>query len=331
MRGRDEAVGKKIFRMAAAVVIMGIAFLYGPSVQAAEGKTYQIIYKAGNAGEFTSQYQEYAVNTLGAVEAGEKKIVYEVAPGSAYPDLPQAGDIASSGYYVLPAQNWGPSDETVSKRSEYVVQYGRLADGVEYTVMFVDAASGEQVALPEIAMGNVGDTVTYTAKQVPDYKLDSEQQASLVLGEDSSQNIITFTYSSAKVSGVEETVRVEYVDGGTTIEYQERENIIYNEAAVAGGAGGDAQAGQDENAEGEDDGDVVTIPDEETPLGDGGELAGDGQDTVKIEEEDSPLSNLRMDSPNKMVMGAIVAGAAAVLLAVIWVIVKKKSRNPKGE
>ena len=325
-------MGKKIFRLAAAVAIMGIAFLCGPSVQAAEGKTYQIIYKAGNAGEFTAQYQEYAINTLGAVEAGEKKIVYEVTPGSAYPDLPQAGDIASSGYYVLPAQNWGPVDETVSKRSEYVVQYGRLADGVEYTVMFVDAASGEQVALPEIAMGNVGDTVSYTAKQVPDYKLDSEQEVSLVLGEDSSRNIITFTYSSDKVSGVEETVRVEYVDGGTTTEYHERENIIYNEAAVAGGgAGGDAQAEEDANAVGEDEGDVVTIPDEDTPLGDGGELAGDEQDTVKIEEEETPLSNLRMESPNKMVMGAIVAGVAAVLLAVIWVIVKKKSGTQKGE
>lgn len=329
MRERDKTVGKKIFRLAASVVIMGIAFLCGPSVHASEGKTYQIIYKAGNAGEFTAQYQEYALSALGAVEAGEKKIVYEVAPGSAYPSLPQAGDIACSGYYVLPSQNWGPTDDVVSKRNEYVVQYGKLADGVEYTIMFVDAASGEQIALPEIAMGNVGDTVSYTAKLIPDYKLESSQEASLVLVEESSQNIIIFSYSSAKVSGVEETVRVEYVDGGTTIEYQERENIIYNEAAVAGGgAGGDVQA-EEESEAGEAD--IVTIPDEDTPLGDGGELAGDRQDTVEIPDEETPLSNLHMDSSGKMVIAAVAVSAAAVLLAVIWILLKKKAKTTGEE
>lgn len=318
-----------IIRLVSTFLAAAVAFSVSPSVYAAEGKTYQVIYKAGNVGEFTSEYQEYATGTLGAVSADEKKIVYEVKAGEAFPQLPQAGNIASEGYFAADSSQWGPEDDFVTRRSEFVVQYGRLVDGVEYTVRFVDAASGEQVALPEIAMGNVGEEVTYTAKSIPDYSLVSEASAAIVLDADATLNIITFTYASTKTTNVEEVVRTEYVDGGTTVVYSERENIIYQQSNTAQ-PGGNVQgaAGEDGNEAQQGN---VNIEDEETPLGDGTQVSDEDGDIISIEEEEAPLSGGSLNRPNMMVVFAGIAGAAAIALAAVWFLTKKKAKEQDAE
>ena len=50
-----------------------------------------------------------------------------------------------------------------SKNTDYVVDYGKLVDGVEYTVQYVDSESGESIAPVYITQANIGETRSVSA------------------------------------------------------------------------------------------------------------------------------------------------------------------------
>lgn len=315
--------------------------------------SYTVTYRPGEVGSFSDAQklaERYSNGYPGVVtkaEVTEKGAVkLTVAAGSDVPVAPQADEIsASENYFVKNTSEWGPSaGEKVTKNLDYVVDYGKLINGVEYTVRFVDSESGESIAPSSTIYGNIGSEYTYTAASMivnsdyAKYALVGEATQKLTLKDNAADNVMTFTYSNTYDPGTQVVENVVTVGGGTVEEIQT--NIIYvggtavpgGGAAQGGGGAGGAQAGGEEGGQ---EGEVV-IPDNETPLEEtpSGESeqtpssesqeSGSGE-TVNIPEDETPLSQTPQESPmNMAVVAAVIVGVAAVAALIIWLQARKK-------
>ena len=104
------------------------------------------------------------------------------------------------------------------------------------------------------------------------------------------------------------------IDNGTT--------VVGGGVAAGGGVGGGAGAGGAAEAGGNE---AVEILDEETPLAGGiSEETEEPAGMVEIGEEDVPLSSGEEPMANMALIGASVFGAGAVVLAGLWLYMKKK-------
>lgn len=81
----------------------------------------------------------------------------------------------------------------VTEDADYVIAYGILADRVEYTVRCVDTA-GNELAPAQAFIGDVGDMPAMAAPYFENY-VPNAYNATFVLTDDPSQNVITFTYA----------------------------------------------------------------------------------------------------------------------------------------
>lgn len=336
-----------------------VLFLSVPnSVVLAACDTYTVSYRPGNVGYFGVSGTQSAdkktmasevatllyagnddVTGISVTENGAIKLT--VAKGAAVPTAPSAGYIQTqTGYVVKNASEWGAgSSETVVKNLDYVVDYGKLVNGVEYTVTYVDSVSGTQVAPSAVAYGNVGDTIevaapsSLTISGSVKYSLKGTASKSLKLSSDSSKNVLEFTYTAKTVKKTNEIV--EYVDGDTVTTINT--NTIYTAGQTtntANGGGAVLAAGQTdtENTAGDTNevndteaNDFVNIEDEDAPLsaGDGSEEAS--QEIVEIEDEVTPLS----DSPhaekgNTVAIGATMSAVSLLGLGAVWFLRKRR-------
>lgn len=340
------------------------AFLAAAPVQTlAADQMYTITYRPGRIGAFSSEleqrYQTFAEENGGSVTVSDKtgNIKLELPAGTEYPAAPRQDEILLKeeyeGKYVI-STDWMPqTGQTVTESENYVVDYEALVDGVTYRVEFVDAESGQQVAAPIIAQGNVDQWITYAAAQRLDtYVLDAGQPDGIRLTKDG-DNTLTFTYTDNNVTVVEtpgdvvtEEVTVpgdqvtvtENVPGttagtqtGTTGTGTAGTGGQTQTAGTGTAAGTDAQTGADqETAQGQTAGqDQTTIEDEDVPLAQN--PAGDTEDaedgTTEIEDEDVPQADtsLKEDSGvNPGVMFGVTAGVVAAAAAVAVVIIRKK-------
>lgn len=309
--------------------------------------SYTVTYRPGEVGSFSDAQQladRYVNGYPGVVtgaEVTEKGAVkLTVTAGSIVPVAPQADEIAAGeNYFVKNTSEWGPSsDEKVTRNLDYVVDYGKLVNGVEYTVRFVDAESGESIAPSSTIYGNIGSDYSYTAASAivnsdyARYSLVGTATQKITLTDRAADNVMTFTYTNTYDPGTQVVENVVNVGGGTVEEIQT--NIVYvaGEAVPAGGGDGGQQAGGEDDGQG--DGEVV-IPDNDTPLDDtpqeSGETPSDGQpesgsqETVTIPEEETPLVNAPAEAfPNMAVVAAAVAGVAAVAALIVWIQARKK-------
>lgn len=335
------------FRFIGTFLVVAAMCLPAMNVRA-EGKTYTVTFRPGNVGYFalTKDAAGSRQEMAGAVAAQVYGSNYEVTKngaikvtvpaGAAAPDAPvyiQTED----GYFVKDTELWGPAEnQNVDKNMDFVVDYGKLVNGVEYTVKYVDSSSGESIAPVYIAQANVGETRTVTApRQIvisagTVYNLSSAASLELVLDADSDKNIFTFSYTLAPGETVVEEV-IDYVDGGTVTTTEMVTTYVDNGTTVtttpAGQTGGQNQA-QNGGAADENGAENVTIEDEDTPLAPADTDAQpdkNGNDVVTIGEDEVPLAEF--DGGNASYAAVIWAGvfvAAAAAITAFWLFTKKK-------
>lgn len=333
-----------------------------PSLNVHAAQDYTVTFRPGNVGRFgiAGSEDEASVSRKTVQEMaqevadilyGENAVVTEngaikvkVAAGSNMPAAP-AYILPEEGYCVRP---WGPDQgETVTKNVDYVVDYGRLTDGVEYTVTYVDDQSGEAVAPPAAGYANIGDTVaanapaTVTNSGAGIYYLTGVQSQEIILSGDADANVIVFTYTYRYDPGTTTTEIVRNVAGDTVVITEnaaaaDNGNAVPGAQALgglgAGQGGGPNVAAPNVPGEGQE---LVDIQEEETPLaanpGDGN-LENPTEEMVDIGEEEVPLGTLETSGGlNIVVIWAGVFGAAAVVLAVVWIQTRKKRANQEEE
>lgn len=321
-------------------ILTGLVLM--PAVKVNAASEYTVTFRPGKVGQFDlDEAKLNAVYGEGNYTITTNKAIKVTVPAggqmpAAYPYVD-----AEAGYFV---KTWGPDENVVTKNVDFVVDYGKLVDGVEYTIKYVDSESGESVAPFVTAYANKGDTIQVTAPAVlknsdaGTYILQSEETKEITLQEDAAQNVIAFEYTNNYDPGTVDREIINYVDGGTTTVTETYVTTIDNGTATEAGATvfeGGAGAG-DNGADNEEDNNqgTVTIDDEDTPLA--GSLDEDnenGQDeddvVVVIEEEETPLSDHAevSDIMNPAVLWACVAGLAAGALTAVWLTKKKKSKT----
>ncbi len=340
-------VFKKSF-MSACVALALVLMIPSMNVYAAE--SYTVTFRPGNVGYFAMEKNaEGDKKTMAEAVAASQYAAYdyEVTPHGAIKVTVNAGNAipgaptyiqAEDGYFEK--NGWEPTGGIVDRDMDFVVDYARLVDGVEYTIEFVDSASGESIAPAYIAQANKGESRTETAPaQIvisggAVYNLSSAASITLVLDADATKNVFTFKYTMAPAGTVIEEVIIgedgeiitttDYVtttiNNGTTVAPG---GVAAGGAGGAGGAGADGGAAEGGVAAGGNE--AVEIPDEETPLAGGiGEGTEEGAGMVEIGEEDVPLASGEEPMANMALIGASIFGAGAVMLAGLWLYMKKK-------
>lgn len=347
-----KRISKRIKLMGA---LLAAVVMCMPSMKVEAGvESYTVTFRPGNVGSFafsadaagskqenaqavaTQQYAGiYGADNVTVTKNGAIKVT--VPAGAAMPQAPVYIE-AESGYFVKDTSIWGPTTQTVDKNMDFVVDYGKLVNGVEYTVEYVDAESGESIAPVYIAQANIGESRTETApaqiviSEGTVYKLSSEATLELVLDADASKNVFTFTYTMAPRGTVVEEV-VNYVDGGTITTTETVTTVIDNGTTVIPAntpANTPAQGGGAATPEVENEPENVVIEEEPTPLApaapESEESAGNEGNMVIIGEDEVPLADFAGDAAegNTLPIWAGVFVAAAAAVTILWIFVKKK-------
>lgn len=336
---------KKSF-MSACIALALVLMLPSMNVYAAD--SYTVTFRPGNVGYFATEKnpegdKKVLAEAVAALQYGAYD--YDVTTHGAIKVTVSAGTVveaptyiqAKDGYFVK--GGWGPNGVKVDRDMDFVVDYARLVDGVEYTIEYVDSASGESIAPAYIAQANIGENIPITApSQIvisggTVYNLASTASINLSLDADATKNVVTFKYTMAPAGTViEEVIIGEDGEIITTTDYvtttiNNGTTVVGGGAAAggAGGAGGAAGGGAAEGGEAAGGNEAVEIPDEETPLAGGiGEGIEEPAGMVEIGEEDVPLASGEEPMANMALIGASVFGAGAVMLAGLWLYMKKK-------
>lgn len=323
------------------------------NVYAAE-ESYTVTFRPGNVGYFATSAnpegdkqamatevaaQEYGAYSYEVTKNGAIKVT--VAPGSTVPNAPTYVQ-TQTGYFVKDASSWGPAGGNVDRNQDYVVDYGKLVDGVEYTVKYVDSVSGESIAPVYIAQANIGDTRSVTApSQIvisgsTVYNLTSAPSLSVLLDADASKNVLTFSYTmQAPGTEIEEIFISEDGEIITTTEYVNGTTVGGTTVVAGAGAGAGAVAGGAAAADGaaapQEEQQFVEIEDEQTPLAAGNASQEDqSDDLVNIDDEEVPLAAPQGSVANMALIGASLFAVAAVALAIVWLWMKKKRMTVKN-
>ncbi len=82
----------------------------------------------------------------------------------------------------------------VTEDADYVVAYGIMANRVAFTVNYVDAADGTELAEPQTFFGDIGD-VPATAPVYIENHVPHATLIDIVLSEDEAKNVITYRYT----------------------------------------------------------------------------------------------------------------------------------------
>lgn len=275
-----------------AMLCLCCAFL-GTSALAADGEpvTYVISFRPGAYGSFDASAEAY-LSQFGTVQrSAVGNLFLEVQAGSGFPAGIASYLVPSSGYYY----KGGLNDGRVNSDKDYVVEYGIVpSNSVVYSILYVDASTGIQVAEPTFGVGQVGESLTVNAKTVEGYAVDAASKTMTVT--DGAQ--LRFLYN----------LQPNYTYGPN--------NVVTPVAPVAPGG-----------EQGE------TIPENETPLGDGEEVIGENETPLGsgeeiIGEEETPLAPGVRDEQGMstgMVAGLCVGGL--LLLALLVALLARKKKN----
>lgn len=304
-------------------------------------KTYTVKIYAGNVGTFSDKCK--AALTAPNVQVSDTCIEMQLAADTALPVLPtnQSGYIEyhkenKGQYYILdgtfPFRD--NSNGKVTRSEDVTVQYGKLTDGVEYTIKYVVQGAGTEIALPTIAYGEAGTEITAEAVDIAGYTRISELRKTIKLVKNGT-NVIIFEYASnGGGTTYTETTSTEVIDGGITTEYVETEVPTYVVTATAGGggaAGGGADDGAAADAAAETEDAGIEIPEGEVPLADtpdGAETNEENEKTKEyvIEDQQTPLSGQSEKAVSLWVWIAAIIGAVAVITTgtVIFVRIRLK-------
>jgi len=319
---------RKIFnRLALGLAcLLAVASVNVNSVNAAH-ETYTVTFRPGNVGRFafSMENEEETDNAVADVKADAEAVAaveysdyyYTVTDNGAIKVEVPNGASVNAPTYIVPNDNYfvisdwyKDSTTAVTKNADFVVDYGRLTDGVEYTVRYVIAGTNTSIRPIYSTKGNVGDTVSITAPSVivvstaTRYFILGTETQSIVLDEDSEKNVITFAYS-LEPSPVTEEESVTVIGGGTVT------NTVPG-AAPAAAAPGVGAAPQAVAPAAETATETTTIEEPETALASN---IGGEEDTTNIEDTTTPLASGQgqfANAPLFIALAVIVVVAAAV-------------------
>lgn len=358
---RKNSLKKKLV---SGMMALAVSAALMPAINVQAASAYTVTFRPGNVGQFGIAAEDNSMKTVKDMAQEVADIYYaqyettvtengaikvKVPAGSAVPAIP-GYIIPDEGYCV---RSWGPEQgETVRKNVDYVVDYGRLIDGVEYTVKYVDEESGESLAPFSTAYANIGDTVTVnapatiTTSDAGEYVLTSAATQELTLVAEADSNVITFTYAYHYTPDTVTEEVIVTIPGDTVVTTETVTTIVDNGTTVVPGAtvlpgagagagagdqNADAQVGENPDAAGDNAGDqnIVDIEDDETPLAGNVDNAEDTvEDVVSIEDENAPLSNIEREyNGNAAIIVASVFGVAAVALAAVWLRSRTKTED----
>lgn len=309
--------------------------LMTPTTSVMASNDYTLTIRAGSSsvnGHFTEEYKNYInellnKNNITSYDFSEKTIRITIPEGSALPELPTSllyVDVPLD-YYILPS-GWGYAKNSgvIFRNEDIVVQYGRLINGVEYTVYYLERGTTRNIAAPYINRGKDGEKIEKTAILINGYTLDmgSLVKQEIKLDKNISENSIQFYYNYAGPgSTYSETTETSYVDGGATTEYRETEVPTYIATATAGdgmGAGEGGNAGE------------IAIAEEGVPLEEAPEETGESKETEKgenekkiIEDENPPLTEKFYEKDNWLIWVACILGAAVIITGTTYIGIKR--------
>lgn len=298
-----------------------------PAAFAAETTTkYVLSFRPGAYGTFSSGAVSY-LSKFGEVQQSSTGNLYlQVEAGTEFGE-----DIESSlRQYIQPEDGYYyrsglATDSSATEDATYVAEYGVLkAGGVAYTVRYVDATSGTELAESYTGYANAGDTVTYQAKAIDGYTVDQASKSiTIASGVDMT---IEFRYTAVVVPG-ETIIQTNTVVVPSTI------NTVPSGTGTGTGTGtGDADTAgggtTDGGADGQQPGE--TVPDNDTP-----EAPSDGADQKggeSIPDESTPEADTIPSDSDSASSGNTVATVTVVVLcaalavaAVAYFLVRRKS------
>ncbi len=299
-----------------------------PSAFAAENTTkYVLSFRPGAYGTFSSAAVDY-LSKFGEVETSAAGNLYlQVDAGTEFGE-----DIESNlrqyiqpndGYYYRSGLATGTS---ATEDTTYVAEYGVLkAGGVAYTVRYVDATSGTEVAESYTGYANAGDTVTYQAKSIDGYTVDQASQSlTIASGVDMT---IEFRYTAVTVPGETITQTTTVVVPGTV--------ATTTGGTVTGNGTGTGTATTTTDGTAITDGaaaaDGETIADNETPeaAGNNDNQTGNGDESIPDEstpQTDGVTDGESTSSSNTVAtVTVVVLCVALAVAAVAYFLVRRKS------
>jgi hypothetical protein len=326
-----------------------------PATVKAEGKTYTVAFRSGNAGKFDTSVVS---SMIPGAKVSKNYIKLEIERGKTLKDTYPAifgsdaslnsffgnqavlkTENAKGGYYKVNDLTDAETaeakhidtlqvDDQIDRNEDVVLTYSRIVKPAKYVVEYVNGESGADLAAPVYGIGENGDKITRTPIDIQGYHIKSDS-VSATLKSGSTAEII-FKYSMDEHTVYE--TEVVYTQGDTVVN-----NVVNRITRVAGTATTNANAGNNANAanNGNTAGNTVVVPDDNTPLSNDNntEVSKDksktSKDTEKIKDEKTPLAN-------KGIMGNTALFATIVIIAILLVagmstvvVMRKKGKNDK--
>lgn len=293
-------------------------------IYAAEQQTYNITFSPGKVGEFTSDFLAECETVGAAVSSRTGSVKLQVPAGSAV-RLPNPADVQMKeeyeGKYVVNTDNsfLTGGSITADQSQSYVVDYAALVEGVTYRIEFIDAESGEEIAAPITAQGNIDQVVPYVAETIEGYTLINASSQTMTLTE--GENRMTFSYArdienvppqTQIVETPGDTItRTETVPGDnvTITQYQGASTTTGGNTGAGTAAGNNGTSGADNTAgqtnagtaAGNGNNAAATGTENQDGTGQSGANADSGTDTqtengtAVIGEEEVPLGQADLD------------------------------------
>lgn len=293
---------------------------------APDDTTYTIRLYGGNRGTVNGQdmVEWTGVHYGDTVDLGQANITVTDGKYCAKGARPAGLDNVKDVVYVADVDANGKlsGTVTVTEDADYVIAYGVLADRVEYTVRYVDAA-GNELAASQKFMGDIGDTPATAAPYFENY-VPNAYTATLALTGDPDQNVITFTYARLATGYTTE----QNGDGTIDVVTPTGDRVALTPSPATSLPAAAVTAGTAESAQ------SVVAPDGTEVMTEDGTPLSAPIESLTITDDETPLSsaddiaqaNAASSAWNNWVSIALIAGAV-VLLVVAFVLWRRNRRK----
>lgn len=319
-------LGAALFGVVLTLLLALCMGLPAAAFAAPDDTTYTIRLYGGNRGTVNGQdmVEWTGVRYGDTVDLGQANITVTDGKYYAKGARPAGLDNVKDVVYVADVDANGKlsGTVTVTEDADYVIAYGVLADRVEYTVRYVDAA-GNELAASQKFMGDIGDTPATAAPYFENY-VPNAYTATLALTGDPDQNVITFTYARLATGYTTE----QNGDGTIDVVTPTGDRVALTPSPATSLPAAAVTAGTAESAQ------SVVAPDGTEIMTDNGTPLSAPIESLTITDDETPLSsaddiaqaNAASSAWNNWVSIALIAGAV-VLLVVAFVLWRRNRRK----
>ncbi|HJI99537.1 MAG: hypothetical protein DBY20_06700 [Coriobacteriia bacterium] len=319
-------LGAALFGVVLTLLLALCMGLPAAAFAAPDDTTYTIRLYGGNRGTVNGQdmVEWTGVHYGDTVDLGQANITVTDGKYYAKGARPAGLDNVKDVVYVADVDANGKlsGTVTVTEDADYVIAYGVLADRVEYTVRYVDAA-GNELAASQKFMGDIGDTPATAAPYFENY-VPNAYTATLALTGDPDQNVITFTYARLATGYTTE----QNGDGTIDVVTPTGDRVALTPSPATSLPAAAVTAGTAESAQ------SVVAPDGTEVMTEDGTPLSAPIESLTITDDETPLSsaddiaqaNAASSAWNNWVSIALIAGAV-VLLVVAFVLWRRNRRK----